>query len=133
MALPILGSIYNMETISKQMIENYHNDNYVGDKIILVASGPIEHNRLCEAVEKYIKVSQKAARPIPELTKPNFHPGLSYAESKLTDMVNMTLTYEAASFFDPEFFTYLLLQRILADRPETELELEILKSMSIFM
>jgi hypothetical protein len=36
--------------------------------------------------------------------------------------------YEAPSFFDNEFFTYLLLQRILADRPETELELEIMKS-----
>ncbi len=30
----------------------------------------------------------------------------------------MTVSYEAASFFDPQFFTYLLLQRIMADRPE---------------
>lgn len=30
MGLPILGSIQNMQTISKEMIEKYHSDNYVG-------------------------------------------------------------------------------------------------------
>ncbi len=46
MALPILGSIYNMETISKSMIENYHNENYVGENIIVVATGPLNHDKL---------------------------------------------------------------------------------------
>lgn len=46
MGLPILGSTHNMNIISKEMIEQYHNDNYVGDKIILCASGPIDHNKL---------------------------------------------------------------------------------------
>lgn len=46
MALPILGSIYNIDTISKDMIENYHNQNYVGENIIIVATGPINHNQL---------------------------------------------------------------------------------------
>lgn len=75
------------------MIENYHKDNYVGEKIILVASGPIEHQRLIDAVDKYIKVPRQSARPTPQITKPTFHPGLTYAESKLTPLVNMTLTY----------------------------------------
>lgn len=46
MGLPILGYIHNMQTISKEMIENYHKENYVGDNIILVAAGPINHNEL---------------------------------------------------------------------------------------
>ncbi len=28
------------------MIENYHDQNYVGDNIIVVAIGPINHNQL---------------------------------------------------------------------------------------
>lgn len=128
MALPILGSLYNMETISKQMIENYHDQNYVGDNIIVVAIGPINHNQLIQQVEKHIKVPKVAAKPKPPITKPAFHPGMRSLYSDLTEKVNMTVSYEAPSFFDYEFFTYLLLQRILADRPETELELEILKS-----
>ena len=46
MGLPILGFIQNMQTISKEMIESYHRENYVGDNIILVAAGPINHDEL---------------------------------------------------------------------------------------
>jgi predicted Zn-dependent peptidase len=28
--LPILGDLKNMQTISREMIEQYHNENYVG-------------------------------------------------------------------------------------------------------
>ena len=28
------------------MIENYHDQNYVGENIIVVATGPINHNQL---------------------------------------------------------------------------------------
>lgn len=119
MALPILGSIYNMDTISKSMIEQYHNENYVGENIIIAATGPIQHNKLVQLVEKNIRVPQKAAKPRAALTKPSFHPGISYLESNLTEKVNLLVSYEAPSFFDHEFFSYLLLQRIISDRPET--------------
>jgi len=42
--LPILGDLANMETINKQMIEHYHTTNYVGENIIVVASGDISHD-----------------------------------------------------------------------------------------
>lgn len=128
MGLPILGSIQNMQTISKEMIEHYHNQNYVGDNIILVAAGPIDHSQLVHFTQEYIKVPKTAAVPRPEITRPTFNPGVSFLESHLTNKVNMAAIYEAPSFYDNEFFTYLLLQRILADRPDTELELEIMKS-----
>jgi predicted Zn-dependent peptidase len=59
------------------MIEHYHNQNYVGEKIILTACGSFDHSRLVEAVQKYIKVPAKSAIPTPLLTKPTFHPGIS--------------------------------------------------------
>jgi len=40
----------------------------------------------------------------------------------------MVTVNEAPSFFDNDFFCYLLLQRIISDRPDTALELEIMKS-----
>ena len=42
--LPILGDIKNMQTISRDMIQDYHDTNYVGDNIYFVASGDINHN-----------------------------------------------------------------------------------------
>jgi len=44
----------------------------------------------------------------------------------------MVAVHEAPSFFDNEFFCYLLLQRIISDRPDTELELEIMKNSTSF-
>jgi predicted Zn-dependent peptidase len=43
MGLPILGYLHNMQTISRDMIVNYHNENYVGENIIVVAAGDVDH------------------------------------------------------------------------------------------
>lgn len=63
-----------------------------------------------------------------ELVKPKFTAGLSMLESGLTEMVNMVVVHEAPSFFDNAFFSYLLLQRMVADRPANLFELQIMKS-----
>ena len=76
MALPILGSIQNMQTISKEMIEEYHDTNYVGENIVLVAAGPIDHQKLIESTNKHIKVKRKPKKLL-ELIKPTFEPGVS--------------------------------------------------------
>jgi hypothetical protein len=52
-----------------------------------------------------------------------FTSGISALESHLTPLVNMVTVHEAPSFFDNNFFSYLLLQRIISDRPGTDLEL----------
>jgi len=39
-----------METIDKAMIEEYHNQNYVGENIFVVAAGDINHDELVSAV-----------------------------------------------------------------------------------
>ena len=63
MGLPILGYIHNMQTISRGMIIDYHNNNYIGNNIIVVASGDINHQELVDFVERSFKVQK---RPGPE-------------------------------------------------------------------
>lgn len=43
MGLPILGSIENIKTISRDMIVKYHDDNYVGENIIIAGCGNLTH------------------------------------------------------------------------------------------
>jgi len=45
-----------MQTITREMIVQYHKENYVGENIIIVASGDINHLELVEAVEKNFKI-----------------------------------------------------------------------------
>ena len=114
--LPILGDISNMQTITREMIVQYHKENYVGENIIIVASGDINHSEFVEAVEKNFKVPEKSSTKV-ELVKPKFCEGISLLESNHTNLLNMIVVHEAPSFFDSSFLTYLILQRIVSDRP----------------
>jgi predicted Zn-dependent peptidase len=76
MALPILGHIQNMRTISRDDILNYHDSNYIGDNIILVASGPINHKKLVEDTMKYIQVKKTSDNRNKNSNKPVFQEGV---------------------------------------------------------
>jgi predicted Zn-dependent peptidase len=60
--LPILGDIRNMQTISRDMIKEYHDRNYVGENIYVVAAGDINHDELVGAIESSFRVP-KASEP----------------------------------------------------------------------
>lgn len=61
--MPILGDIRNMETISRDMIEEYHNRNYVGENIYVVASGDINHDEFAATIENSFKVPKSTTSP----------------------------------------------------------------------
>lgn len=125
--LPILGDIRNMETVSHPIIEEYHSRNYVGENIYVVAAGDIDHSQFVKAVENSFRVAQSSSvRTV--LEKPKFCPGLSSLRADSLGHCNMMVVHEAPSFFEHDFFSYLLLQRIVADRPENPFELEMMKS-----
>lgn len=98
------------------MIVKYHRDNYVGENIIIVGSGDINHSELVEAVEKNFTVPEKSTTKV-ELVKPQFCEGMSLLQSNHTNLLNMIVVHEAPSFFDRSFLIYLILQRIVSDRP----------------
>lgn len=129
--LPILGDIRNMQTISRDMIQDYHDRHYVGSNIYLVAAGDINHDELVACVEESFPLPRDT--PTPSIyDKPVFCPGMSTLRQDNLQHTNMVIVHEAPSFFEHDFFAYLLLQRIVADRPEFPFELELMKSKSLF-
>ena len=111
-----------MKTISRDMIVEYHNDNYVGENIIVAGCGNLNHDELVAYVNKYINTQRKQAKKgTSNFIKPIFHEGLLLLESKFTKDVNVAILYEAPSYFDSDFFGFLLLQKIMGDKPENEL------------
>lgn len=53
MALPILGLIKNMYSITRDMIVQYKEANYFGKNLIVVGGGDINHSELCHYIDKY--------------------------------------------------------------------------------
>lgn len=93
----------------------------MGENIYVVAAGNFEHSELVAAVEDSFRVPKSSPfKTVYE--KPIFHPGMSTLKTDLAH-TNMVIVHEAPSFFEHDFFAYLLLQRIVADRPENPFEL----------
>ena len=49
--------------------------------------------------------------------KPEYHTDLFSMKSDITDNINMGVFYEAPSWLDPDYYSFVLLQRILGDKP----------------
>lgn len=65
-----------METISRSMIQQYHNSNYVGENIVVAAAGDIDHEVLHQACERFIAVPKSKAKKT-ALIQPKFNAGIS--------------------------------------------------------
>ena len=46
MGLPILGMLNNVPKINRDMIVNFHNEQYVGKNIIVTGAGRVDHDEL---------------------------------------------------------------------------------------
>lgn len=59
MGRPILGEIDNINSITRDMIVEFHHNNYYGDNMVVVATGNINHDDIVDMSEKYLgKVSK---------------------------------------------------------------------------
>ena len=50
MGQPILGDIDNIYSINRDMIVDFHNANYYGDNMVIVATGNVNHDEVVELV-----------------------------------------------------------------------------------
>jgi processing peptidase subunit beta len=103
------------------MIVKYHRDNYFGSNFIVVGGGGVNHQELCDQVEKHFS-RVKARAPSPPTPKPKFKDEVFLMESELTPDLNISIFYEAPEWNHPHYYDFLILQRLLADRPENIME-----------
>lgn len=52
---PILGSIKNLDSFNSDGLKNYHKKNYSQNKLVIVASGLIEHDQILKLSQKFLR------------------------------------------------------------------------------
>lgn len=129
MGKPILGRIANLPNIRREMIIDFHNRNYVGENIIVIGVGDIPpHKVFMEMVHKYF-CAYPAKSAIHQRIKPKFHSGISLVKPDLLenppDGINVGVFFDAANWKDQDYYAFLLLQRLIGDKPQHELEAKI--------
>ncbi len=126
---PILGRIENLPNVRRDMIVDFHTRNYVGENIIVLGVGDIpEHAAFMELVQRHFGHYPSKA-PFHQRIQPKFHPGISLVKPDLLenppDGVNVGVFFEAANWKDPDYYSFLILQRLIGDKPQHELEAKI--------
>ena len=114
MGQPILGDIDNIREITRDMIMDFHQRNYFGENMVIVGAGAIGHDQLVDLVEQHFSSLPRTA-PLPMLNteKAVFNPGLLMIRDD--EMLNSSIGvfYDAPSWKHEDFYSFLLLQRMI--------------------
>lgn len=134
MGLPILGKINNIYSITREMVVEYHQRNYFGENIIVIGAGDHKHEELVEMVAKRFAALPRLS-PIKEQedislkrnAKPTFADEFTLFNYQNMNPESLNISYlqEGPSQVDPDYFAFLLIQRILGDKPESPLDNEL--------
>ncbi|EGR31667.1 mitochondrial processing peptidase beta, putative [Ichthyophthirius multifiliis] len=135
MALPILGEINNIFSVTRDMVLEYHNRNYFGENLIIIGAGDHDHQKLVESVQTHFAKMPKKS-PIQTLLQnqdiPKFNSEVSlFKKDDDSKNLNYSFMQEAPSWRDPDYYSFLIVQRILGDKPQSLLDIELLNNSDV--
>lgn len=112
MGQPILGDIDNIYRITRDMVVDFHDRNYFGENMVIVGTGDINHEQLVELCEKNFGGQKFPAKPrqaILNTNRPIFNPALLFIRDDEMVNSNVGVFYDAPSWKDKDFYSFLLL------------------------
>jgi len=116
MGQPILGNRDSIRKITNEDLKKFVYTHYIGPRLVVVGGGPVEHNRLVEISESILgNLRTSTEIPIVGEDKPTFTGSTIHSRDDCIDQVHLGLFYPAPSWADPDYWAFLLLQRIIAE------------------
>ncbi|KAI1539081.1 mitochondrial-processing peptidase subunit beta [Pyrenophora tritici-repentis] len=122
----ILGPKENIQSIQRADLENYIKTNYTADRMVLVGAGGIPHEQLVELAEKYFanlpaEPQDYSAKSLAaeQKQKPDFIGSEVRLRDDTMGTANIAIAVEGVSWSDPDYFTALVTQAIVASPPAT--------------
>lgn len=95
MGRPILGSVESIKSITPAQLRDYVNKNYCADRISLVVSGNIDHNKVVELAKKYFTSLVPAGECSVAKSK---YKGGYFAKNKDLEQIHFMLGFESSNF-----------------------------------
>lgn len=107
---PVLGTAEIVQSMSRETIFSYMRKNYSAGRMVLSASGAIEHDWLVDQARTYFN-----ALP-PDNNAPDWrarYVGGDYRESRDLEQVHVVLGFDGISFNDPDYYAATVLSTLL--------------------
>ncbi len=119
---PVLGSVETVMGISRETLDSYMKTNYTPNRMVISASGKINHDEFVRLIEKYFgSMSAKDGLTAPDVA----YKGGEYRENKSLEQVNLVLGFPGVSVFDDDYYTAHVLSTILGGGMSSRLFQEI--------
>jgi len=106
----ILGTAERVRGFDRAVISDYMTEHYTAPKLVLSASGAVDHDALVElAEEKFSKLSSGAVHEMEAAT----YKGGEYREARDLEQVHFALSVPGVTYNDDDFYTIQILAGLL--------------------
>lgn len=108
-----IGPFEGIGDLSEQALSSYVSNNYTADKMVIAASGPVNHAELVKAAEASFG-GFKAGTPAPGATKPYFCGAeLLYRNDEMGPTAYISVGWEGVPLRSPDAVTFMVMQHVI--------------------
>ena len=119
---PVLGSIETVRQIQRETLDQYMKSNYTPERMVVAASGKVDHDRFVHLVEQsFGSMTHKAGLK----ASPAVYKAGEYRENKALEQVNLVLGFKGVSIAEDDYYTAHILSTILGGGMSSRLFQEI--------
>lgn len=113
---PILGCTRSIKSISKSQLRKFIETHYLADRIVVMGVGNIQHDQLINMANTFIGNVPKSSEYLPDGEHSAVYtPSLVTTLDEKAELSHFAMFMPAPSWNDPDYWAFLLLQRIIGD------------------
>jgi predicted Zn-dependent peptidase len=116
LALPILGTVQSIETMTRERVLRFYRRQYVNQNLVIAAAGNVDHDELCEYVEKYLAPLKGSTRGgLPAGTVNEAVPAQSFSKviKRRAEQAHILIGARSPGFRDHRRFDAMILNGML--------------------
>lgn len=116
LALPILGSLESIQSISRERVAKFYRRQYVNQNLVVAAAGKVDHDELCSLLEKYLSALRGTAeRELPAGTLPAQLLGAPFTQviKRRAEQAHVLIGANSPGFRDHRRFDSIMLNGII--------------------
>ncbi|CAE8645224.1 unnamed protein product [Polarella glacialis] len=117
----ILGPVENIQSITRDQLREYIQQNYRSDRIVVAAAGPVDHAELARYSAELFSGFQRSVGPPRKEEKPSFCGAeLLYGSHEEGQLAHFAVGYEGVPWTHPDSITFMVLQSIIGNYKRNE-------------
>lgn len=116
MGQPIKGDRDNIAQLSVDTLRQFHATNLIGDKLVVVGTGNINHEEFVSQVDAHFSgLAKQSNTQAKGRDKAVYNPALLFIRDDEMYNSNVGVFYNAPSIKDPDYYSFLLLKYMFGE------------------